>query len=712
MKIFFLSLLFLFSFSSLAFASEKEFLQSYEKFQKIIKKDRNLADITTDISQFLEAKKSGFSKNHDSRIWKRLFSKNSHLNDEFSESWAQILLNKNFEEPFILGEAQGYQIDHFVSKLFQKNDNSHENTKNTLKNFIREQLLTEHIATKPDEVLEEKYLKEKAKSSLLYKVLLGVFYDAENKKEASIDILKQAFQELKENESFRYLSFYVLNVVARNERHTAKRFESARTYQKLTDLWKSQGEALFPPSLRGPERSLDKINDLLWSARYQALVGEKKLAEDEVRSVFLEIKKQGKSSLNGKQRSKLLGYLFEAYHLEIFRISFYYGDFKLGTELAAKVLEEEKVPNYWIEDFHWLLGFGFYLQGETKKAVNAWENYLSKRKYASNKDQIYFWLGRSYKKLGKEKESKFFLAKLEKEFPFSFYRIVTSNLTNFFPKKTTEEKKETRRTEEIDKNNKLLISLVRAEILIASGLIELAQGELENTYYLTSPRKFTTKNLDFYLYISKLFFHAEMYPRSIALTEALSKRYPQFWQNEPEALSLYYPDAFKNDFEKVSQDFSIKKTLLLSISRKESLFNPKAKSPANALGLMQLIPKTASVRAEELGLKNFEPEKDLFVKETNLALSGSYLKKLDEFYRGDLKRIVAAYNAGEFCVDKWSETIQVEDDIAWTELIPFGETRNYVKSVLVSEKFYEHLLKEKKAQASHLMTYTGKYFSL
>ena len=158
--------------------------------------------------------------------------------------------------------------------------------------------------------------------------------------------------------------------------------------------------------------------------------------------------------------------------------------------------------------------------------------------------------------------------------------------------------------------------------------------------------------------------------------------------------------------------FSIKKTLLLSISRKESLFNPKAKSPANALGLMQLIPKTASVRAEELGLKNFEPEKDLFVKETNLALSGSYLKKLDEFYRGDLKRIVAAYNAGEFCVDKWSETIQVEDDIAWTELIPFGETRNYVKSVLVSEKFYEHLLKEKKAQASHLMTYTGKYFSL
>ena len=177
MKNFFVFLFFLFSFSfsfsfsSLAFGGEEDFLQSYGKFQKIIEKNQALAEITTDIREFLEAKKSGFRKNLDSRIWKRLFSKKSHLNDEFSESWAQILLNKNFEEPFILGEAEDYQIDHFVSKLFQKNDNSHENTKNILKNFIRDQLLIEHIATKPDELLEEKYLAEKAKSSLLHKIL-------------------------------------------------------------------------------------------------------------------------------------------------------------------------------------------------------------------------------------------------------------------------------------------------------------------------------------------------------------------------------------------------------------------------------------------------------------------------------------------------------------------------------------------------------------
>lgn len=669
-----LFLLIFFSFSGLIFANrnklDQEFFESYEKFQSIIKKDESLEEITKDISEFLEAKKSGFKKNLDSRI----------------------LLRKN--------------------ESSHENKNSHENTKNILKNFIRDQLLTERIAIKSGEFLEEKYLLGKAQSSLLHKVLLGVFYDAENKKEESIDTLKQALEELKENESFRYLSFQVLNIVARNERHTAKRFESAKSYQKLTDLWKSQGDSLFPQSLRGPERSLEKINDLLWSARYQALIGEKKLAEDEVQAVFLEIKKQKKNSLTQKQRSTLLGYLFEAYHLKIFRISFYYGDFKLGTELAAKVLEEESVPNHWIDDFHWLLGFGFYLQGETKKAANVWEGYLSKRKFASNKDQIYFWLGRSYKKLAKEKKSNFYLTKLEEEFPFSYYRVLTADLESFFSKERVEEKKEAKITEKIDKKNKLLISLIRAEILIASGLMDLAQGELENTYYLTSPRKYTTKNLEFYLYISKLFSNAEMYPRSIALTEALSKRYPNFWHNVPEAFSLYYPDAFKNDFEKVSKDFSIKKTLLLSISRKESLFNPKAKSPANALGLMQLIPKTASLRAQELRLKNFEPEKDLFVKETNLALSGSYLKKLDNIYKGDLKKIVAAYNAGEFCVDKWSETIQVEDDVAWIELIPFGETRDYVKSVLVSEKFYEHLLKESKNQASHLLTYTGKYFSL
>lgn len=717
MKFFLLLLCFFYPNSS--FTKEKtqkeSFLDSYKIFQDLKKKDKAIAEITSDISLFLEAKKASFEENAGQKPWEEVFSiKKNHLKDEFIESWADILLQKNIEKPSILEEAENHRIDAFVEELFLHKETIPPKKTKALINFIKDQGLTEHIPTKPETILEKEYLEKKASSSLLYKLLLALFYDLNTEKEKSIHLLRNATEELEKNSSFRYLNFYFYNVLARNLRHTSHRKEAAYVYQKLIKLWESEGEKIFPVVMQGPDRTLEKINDYLWSSRYQSLIGEKKLATTHVNRAFKEIKALEKKRLDWKQNKTLKEYFFEAYYVKIFRISFYFGDYQTGTEEARKVLEEKNVPSHWKDHFYWHYGLGLYLQGKKKEASKAWENFLSKRRYARNKDKIYFWLSKVYKERKLEKQSLKYQKKLENYYPFSFYTVFSSNLGDFSSQKSSfkKEQTETQKKRKINKRNKLLVSLIRAEILIASGFLELARGELENTYYLTRPRKFTLGNLDFYLYLSELFHEAEMYPRSIALTELLSGQYRNFWKKAPQAVSLYYPLAFPGDFKKVSEAYSLKQSLLLSISRKESLFNPKAKSHANALGLMQLIPKTAKLRAQEIGLKDFEPETDLFDKETNLSLSGAYLKNLHNLYKGDSKKIIAAYNAGEFCVDEWTKEIRVKEDLTWIELIPFGETRRYVKAVLSNEKIYEKLLGQEKTRASKLMSYTRKYFSL
>ena len=111
---------------------------------------------------------------------------------------------------------------------------------------------------------------------------------------------------------------------------------------------------------------------------------------------------------------------------------------------------------------------------------------------------------------------------------------------------------------------------------------------------------------------------------------------------------------------RLAPDYGLDPNLILAIIKTESNFDPQARSPKNALGLMQLIPSTAA----RFGVK------DRADPIQNLHGGMAYVRWLLSFFGGDLRLTLAGYNAGEGAVEKYRG------------VPPYPETRNYIKKVL------------------------------
>lgn len=135
----------------------------------------------------------------------------------------------------------------------------------------------------------------------------------------------------------------------------------------------------------------------------------------------------------------------------------------------------------------------------------------------------------------------------------------------------------------------------------------------------------------------------------------------------------------------------IEPALTLAITRQESEFNADAQSPADARGLMQLLPATASHIARKEDIV-YSPGM-IMDPSTNLTLGSLYLGHVIDGFDGSYILGIASYNAGPGNVRKWIAARGVPPKtlhgaIDWIESIPFGETRNYVMRVLENVSIY------------------------
>jgi soluble lytic murein transglycosylase-like protein len=128
--------------------------------------------------------------------------------------------------------------------------------------------------------------------------------------------------------------------------------------------------------------------------------------------------------------------------------------------------------------------------------------------------------------------------------------------------------------------------------------------------------------------------------------------------------------------------------------RQESAFNPRAKSPDGARGLMQLMPSTASFIARDRGFRK-RKRKQLFEPETNLELGQRYITHLLEhdLVRGDLFRLATAYNGGPGNLSKWQRKMDYKGDaLMFIESLPSRETRLFIERVLANLWIYRKRL--------------------
>ena len=117
-----------------------------------------------------------------------------------------------------------------------------------------------------------------------------------------------------------------------------------------------------------------------------------------------------------------------------------------------------------------------------------------------------------------------------------------------------------------------------------------------------------------------------------------------------------------NVVNQISKKYNVDEKLVQALIKQESGFNPKARSKAGAMGLMQLMPSTA----KNLGVQ------DPYNMVQNVEGGVKYLKSMLNKYNGNVILALAAYNAGPNAVDKYSG------------VPPYKETQNYVKSILAN----------------------------
>lgn len=139
--------------------------------------------------------------------------------------------------------------------------------------------------------------------------------------------------------------------------------------------------------------------------------------------------------------------------------------------------------------------------------------------------------------------------------------------------------------------------------------------------------------------------------------------------------------------------FIVDRALVYAIVRQESAFNPLAVSPVGAVGLMQLMPSSATLAS---GDRRYQARpKILLDPSVNLKVGQEYLTYLmDRGVGADLLRTVAAYNAGPGAVLKTAGMVGDDDSLLLIECLPALETRNYVEKVMAAYWSYKRVFGE------------------
>ena len=153
-------------------------------------------------------------------------------------------------------------------------------------------------------------------------------------------------------------------------------------------------------------------------------------------------------------------------------------------------------------------------------------------------------------------------------------------------------------------------------------------------------------------------------------------------------LRAIFPWPNRTAVEAEAQEFGVDALLLAALVRQESVFDVEALSPAGARGLAQLLPSTASLLARGLDV-TFYPDW-ITVPDLNLHLGAAHLAELLRRF-GRVDAAVAAYNAGPIPVRRWLERAGAGDPDRFIELIPYPETRGYVRSLLRNRELYRAL---------------------
>jgi soluble lytic murein transglycosylase len=191
--------------------------------------------------------------------------------------------------------------------------------------------------------------------------------------------------------------------------------------------------------------------------------------------------------------------------------------------------------------------------------------------------------------------------------------------------------------------------------------------------------------------------HYRMKGSNVNALLALARSYPDYSQMFPEEMGreewdIFYPLTNWNDIREWSKKRGLDPFQVAGLIRQESVFDPRARSHADAYGLMQLLIPTARAVARKYGSDATVSVESLFQPAINIELGTAYMRdQMDRF--GRIEYMAVAYNAGPGRVPQWRASLPLDMD-EFVEAIPFRETRGYVQGIIRNTAQYRRLYDE------------------
>lgn len=314
-----------------------------------------------------------------------------------------------------------------------------------------------------------------------------------------------------------------------------------------------------------------------------------------------------------------------------------------------------------------------------------------------SRGRIRYFRGRSLEELSRTVEASVVYQRVIRDYPLSWYAILSFNRLNSIDPHATG-----RLVEELRQSAKVQTTVIvldppemtadpfmnRGRALLRLGLVSLAGDEfakLEGRY----ARRPGVARIVARLLDAAGVWHVSHRSGAARVTNA--DHYPA-----PDSIadwSVAYPRPFEATVTKYALERGLDPWLIYAVMREESGFQPRIESWANARGLMQLMLGTAKDMAKLTGRGDVSASQ-LFDPTINVELGTMFLRKLGDRFDGHPVCMIAGYNGGAGNVNAWLRARGTMPVDLWVESIPYTQTRHYAKRVAMSWWIYHWLYDE------------------
>ena len=343
----------------------------------------------------------------------------------------------------------------------------------------------------------------------------------------------------------------------------------------------------------------------------------------------------------------------------------------------------------------WREGWVWYRMGRYREAVDVWQHLLAQRD-SDFEPQALYWTARSLAHLGAGRSREIYLQLCER-YPYTYYCQLARERTDISAGERTSEEAPPVLTSSADMPpNEGAPQGKRAEIerqpayrrAVELKILGLEQDAARELTALTDRYN---RDPDVLMALSMMLNEVGAYHHALRLARARFRDRLERTGGSvaPGLWSVAYPTGLLPAIQAQGTS-GLDPFLVAAIIREESQYDWRAVSRVGAIGLMQVMPATANAVAQRHQWPTVGRE-DLFDQETNIKIGARYVEQLLAQFSGDVVQTIAAYNAGPVVVNSWAALHRGRSQDEFVELIPFQETRQYVKRVLRSYKEYVRL---------------------